>query len=87
MTIDEFMRDVAPKMRPGWIAMQPDNNWCWFSEKPEPYICNNEKIMKVIINSGCGWDIPDKLDFFLYLECFDITPVDDWTKSLRKVGK
>lgn len=64
MTIDEFMQDIAPKMRPGWIAMQPDNNWCWFSEKPEPYICNNEKIMKVIINSGCGWDIPDKLDFF-----------------------
>lgn len=22
MTIDEFMRDVAPKMRPGWVAFE-----------------------------------------------------------------
>lgn len=27
MTIDEFMRDIAPKMRPGWVVMSKQNLW------------------------------------------------------------
>lgn len=71
MTIDEFMRDIAPKMRPGWVAMDESGNWFWYIRKPEL--------------QDCGWYPED----FCYtsLECFDITPVDDWTQSLRKVGK
>ncbi len=38
MTIDEFMRDIAPKMRTGWVAMDEDGMWTWFDE--EPYICS-----------------------------------------------
>ena len=32
MTIDEFMRDIAPKMRPGWVAMDFDGDW--YLDKP-----------------------------------------------------
>uniref|UniRef100_A0AAU8B1L2 Uncharacterized protein n=2 Tax=Dulem virus 29 TaxID=3145747 RepID=A0AAU8B1L2_9CAUD len=34
MTIDEFMRDIAPKMRPGWVAMDFDGDWYWYLDKP-----------------------------------------------------
>lgn len=30
MTIDEFMRDIAPKMHPGWVAMSKQNLWWYF---------------------------------------------------------
>lgn len=86
MTIDEFMRDIAPKMLPGWVAMHPDNNWCWFSKKPESYN-TNEKEKKEAEEYGTGWDIPGDLDDYLYLACFDIDPVDNWTQSLRKVSE
>lgn len=34
MTIDEFMRDIAPKMRPGWVAMNKDGRWFYFTYEP-----------------------------------------------------
>lgn len=34
MTIEEFMRDIAPKMRPGWVAMDDDGQWYWYDKKP-----------------------------------------------------
>lgn len=72
MTIDEFMRDVAPKMRPGWVAMDYDGSWSWFGRKP---VRDNER--KLWRGSQLwGW-----------LYCYEITPVDDWTQSLRKVSK
>lgn len=70
MTIDEFMTDIAPKMRPGWVAMNYDSSWCWFSSKPTVV--------------GCIWMSLDLS--FSHLISFDIAPVDDWTQSLRKVG-
>lgn len=87
MTIYEFMRDIAPKMRPGWVAMHPDNSWCWFSEKPDAYEFLTDEEKAEAKEFGVGWDVPGKLDYYLYLECFDIAPVDNWTKSLREVGK
>lgn len=34
MTIEEFMRDIAPKMRPGWVAMDANGLWFWYSKNP-----------------------------------------------------
>lgn len=31
MTIEEFMRDIAPKMRPGWIAMDETDSFLFGS--------------------------------------------------------
>lgn len=71
MTIDEFMAGVAPMMHKGWIAMDANGLWFWYSKKPTRlahifYIKDGE-IYKISI--------------------FDIAPVDDWKKSKRKVGK
>ncbi len=74
MTIEEFMRDIAPKMRPGWIAMDESGRWYWYSG--EPYLSNqmNKYIPKQFKDECCS------------LLSFAISPVDDWRKSLRKVG-
>lgn len=34
MTIDEFMTDISPKMRPGWVAMDKDRTWSYFPYEP-----------------------------------------------------
>lgn len=70
MTIEEFMRDIAPKMRPGWISMDENGTWYWYSKKPTKLAHN--------------FNIKDGTLFKLNM--FVIDPVDDWRKSLRKVG-
>lgn len=70
MTIDEFMRDIAPKMRPGYVAMNKDGRWFYFPYEP--------RIIGIL-----WWG----KDYETSLSIFDITPVDDWKKSKRKVGK
>ena len=71
MTIDEFMAGVAPKMRPGWVAMDANGLWFWYSKNPTRLTHNfnikDGEIYKMLI--------------------FSIEPVDDWKKSKRKVGK
>lgn len=32
MTIEEFMAGVAPMMRKGWIAMDANGLWFWYSK-------------------------------------------------------
>lgn len=86
MTIDEFKKNVAPYLKRGWVAMQPDKSWCWFENKPEAYNCQYSELREMILMSGIGWDDPNELDNYLYLSCFDIEPVKDWTKSLIEVG-
>lgn len=71
MTIDEFMQDIAPKMRLGWVAMDEDKAWCWFCDKP--ILDKKHEIWRG--SQLWGW-----------LSCYEIAPVDDWTQSLRKVG-
>ena len=71
MTIDEFMTDIAPKMRPGWVAMDEGGDWYWYLDKPE------------IEDAGCY----STSLCYSSLEMFDIAPVEDWTQSLRKVGE
>lgn len=34
MTIEEFMAGVAPMMRKGWIAMDANGLWFWYSKNP-----------------------------------------------------
>lgn len=75
MTIAEFMRDIAPKMKQGWVFMTQDNDWYYtpINDKPE-------------IENCWGIDDWETRSFQHSLEMFDISPVDDWTQSLRKVG-
>ncbi len=73
MTIDEFMTDISPKMRPGWVVMNKQNLWWYFPDEPflnTASLCWNKTGAK----------------FPSILSGFDIAPVDDWTQSLRKVG-
>lgn len=71
MTIDEFMRDIAPKMRKGWVAMSAFGSW--------KYYCGNEPhITPCEWENGCG---------YISLFMFDISPCKNWTQSLRKVGE
>lgn len=37
MTIDEFVRDIAPKMRKGWVAMEENGIWNWFNNEPTAF--------------------------------------------------
>lgn len=71
MTIEEFMRDIAPKMNEGWVAMDKDESWYWYMYKPK-IEDDNYNPLNLCYSS---------------LESFDIIPVDDWKTSLRKVGK
>lgn len=70
MTIDEFMRDIAPKMRPGWVAMDFDGDWYWYGTKPE-------------WDEGEFWGCPD-LNYFS-LGMFDIDPDPNPVGSLRRI--
>lgn len=70
MTIEEFMRDIAPKMRPGWVAMDDDGRWYWYDKKP----------------LELNWGFHIKGSIKIQIEFFNIEPVNDWQKSLRKVG-
>lgn len=78
MTIDEFMRDIAPKMRPGWVAMDKNGNWRWFIRKP--YIPASGEVLEWVMRKSSPYNIKT-------LSMFSIKNVDDWTESLRKVGK
>ena len=35
MTIDEFKKNIAPHMNRGWIAMDKDTHWFYYSVKPK----------------------------------------------------
>lgn len=71
MTIDEFMKNVAPYMKKCWLAMDKDGTWCRFSRKPHIN-------MTLYVWDSCDYDRIS--DFFV-----DIEPVEDWTKSLRRI--
>lgn len=67
------IKDIIPFMRDGFVFMEQDGTWEY--NQTEPKIITNR-----VINYKC-WDRGFRLDEF-----FDIAPVDDWTKSLIKVG-
>lgn len=65
------IQDIIPFMKEGWVAMDMDNSWIWFTDKP---IINSKSTMWFSTGYCCR------------LSAFDIAPADDWTKSLIKVG-
>lgn len=71
MTIDEFMTDMAPKMRSGWVFMDEDRDWYWVDIEDEPILEDD-------------WQTSNFQDS---LDMFDIAPVDDWKQSKRRVGR
>lgn len=38
MTIDEFKKNIAPYMKKGWVAMDKDNKWYFYNNKPQSLI-------------------------------------------------
>ena len=73
MTIDEFKKNIAPFMRKGYVAMDKDKTWCFFTKKP--------------LKGKLIW-LPDVEDGYVELTTlFNIEPADDWTKSLIEVGE
>lgn len=75
MTIDEFKKNIAPFMRPGYVAMDKDGMWWWYTYKPICYL------------SGEVWRANKNSDYTYLSYAFNIEPVEDWTKSLIEVGK
>ena len=67
------IQDITPFMKPGWVACDSDNNWIWFEKEPD--LCRTYWANSDVFNSS-----------HRLLDCFDIAPADDWTKSLQKVG-
>ena len=75
MTIDELMRDIAPKMRKGWVYIDDQQRLCYSDEKP------------CLVSSRYADGRPfNRWDIVGDILPFDISPVDDWTQSLRSVG-
>lgn len=66
------IQDIIPFMKKGWVAMDKDKHWWWFSKKP------------VINKEDCDWYINCEMGDVSVP--FKIAPADDWTKSLIKVG-
>lgn len=70
------IEDLIPLLKEGWVAMDEDGCWNWFSHKPQVRI--RRKLWNISI--GVGTD-------FCPLHCFGIDPVEDWTKSLIKIER
>lgn len=70
------IQDIIPFMKKGWVAMDKSRCWWWFSNKP--VLVEDDNIVKNM------WI--DYMALQYRLDCFDIAPADDWTKSLIKVG-
>ena len=72
MTLDEFKKNIAPYMKEGYVAMDENGLYCYYNYKP------------VLDCLTFTW-VNIKGDY-IELTCFDIEPVEDWTKSLIEVG-
>lgn len=64
------IEDLTPLLKKGWVAMDEDKEWHWYRKKP------------VKNDFWAYWES----DFGSELDMFAIAPVEDWKKSLRKVG-
>lgn len=76
MTIDEFMRDIAPKMKKGYVFYDSMSGW---------QFCKNRPFFNLEEN---WWEYDENDDPFIELLEFDIEPFKtyDFINSLRKVG-
>lgn len=64
------IKDLIPLLHTGWVAMDQFNNWYWFADKP--------KILDGLWRSNY---VRQHLNY----RAFDIEPVKDWKRSLRRV--
>lgn len=71
MTKQIDVKGLIPFMKDGWVAMEEDERWFWYDEMP--FI---EDEMWVFEGSSCA-----------SLGAFNITPVEDWTKSLIRIDE
>lgn len=66
------IEQLLPLLKKGWVAMDYDRKWWWYELQPKL--------------NGFSWDNNvgrcDQLGYY----CFDIEPVEDWTKSLMRCG-
>ena len=67
------IQDIIPFMKKGWVAMDEDKRWWWYSKKPYKWDI-----------SEC-WLVKNGEQGMIDSDVFDIAPADDWTKSLIKV--
>ena len=35
MTLEEFKKEIAPKMKKGWVAMDADGQWFFYDNEPD----------------------------------------------------
>lgn len=70
MTKQIDIQELIPYLKDGWVAMDKNGYWVWFSDKP-------------FIEDRDNWLVSDGM--FEPLTAFNIKPVENWEKSLIKV--
>jgi hypothetical protein len=68
---------IMPYMKRGWVAMDKNKNWHWFIHKP--YISVKEGTTMWAMRRASPYNV------ISLSGCFDIEPVEDWTKSLMEI--
>lgn len=75
MTIEEFKKNITPYMNKGWVAMDRNKRYWWYSVEPtktNSYWCITTK---------------DENDVCFLGKIYNIEPVKNWSKSLIEVGQ
>lgn len=70
------IQDLLPLMKPGFVAMDSDGTWCWYSFRTS--------------RNDFSWGFNAKfMDEYICLsDVFDIAPFEgDWKDSLMECGK
>lgn len=67
------IEQLLPLLKKGWVAMDENGRWYWYSEKP------------VRISSD-KWAVARIVCTVCLFRVFDIISVEDWTKSLMRCG-
>lgn len=75
MTIDEFMRDIAPKMKAGYIYQDEHGTW-WFDENKPDIICQFGE------TTPYSWEFQDTRENISF---YGLQQVSNWTESLREI--
>ena len=66
---------LIPLLKDGWVAMDENGWWNWFSHKPSLRIRRSK------------WVIVSFRTDFCPLGAFDIAHAEDWTQSLIKIER
>lgn len=73
--------ELLPLLRPGWVAMDEDGQWCWFGAKP--VTDDDFPFQWTFDNTIENWDT--KIVNLSFV--FNIAPFDgDWKDSLMECG-